>query len=186
VLKTLLNRFIARMERRWRYDAGYMHRMADISPTTALKFAIVTSLVDRRAAPPEAIAAAGLAGTLAEDCGPCTQLGVDMAAAAGVSPAVLRAILAGDGPKMGETAALAYDFAQAVLAHDVEADRLRDEIVERWGEKALAALALAITTARMYPTLKYGMGYGKACAKVSVAGASVPFSPPARLVAGAV
>jgi hypothetical protein len=185
MLKVLLNQFVARMERQWRYDAGYMHRMIDISTGAALKFAVVTSLVERRAAPPEALAAAGLAGTLAEDCGPCTQLGVDMAAAAGVSPTVLRAILAGDRPGMGEAAGLAYDFAKAVLAHDVEADTLRDEIVERWGEKALVALALAITTARMYPTLKYGLGYGKACAKVSVAGAPAPFSPPLRLASGA-
>jgi hypothetical protein len=186
MLKALLNLMIARMERQWRYDAGYAHRMTDVSPWTSLKFAVVTGLVDRRAAPAEALAAAALAGTLAEDCGPCTQLGVDMAAAAGVAPAVLRAIPAGDRSRMAATAALAYGFAQAVLAHDAEADRLRDEIVERWGEQALVALALAITTARMYPTLKYGLGYGKSCAKLSVAGATAPFSRPLPLpVAGA-
>jgi hypothetical protein len=79
---------------------------------------------------------------------------------------------------MGETAGLAYDFARAALAHDAEADTLRDEILARWGEKGLLALALALTTARMYPTLKYALGHGKACAKVSVAGAPAPFARP--------
>lgn len=178
MLKGLLNLMIRRMERQWRYDADYMHLMTNVSPWSSLKFAVVTGLVNRRDAPAEALAAAGLAGVLAEDCGPCTQLGVDMAAAGGVSPVVLRAILAGDRSGMGEGAALAYGFAQAVLAHDPEADTLRDEIVGRWGEKGLVALSLAITTARMYPTLKYGLGFGKACMKVSVAGAPAPFARP--------
>jgi len=178
MLKTLLNAVIRRKERQWRYDAGYMHRITDVSAWTSLKFAVVTSLVNRRDAPAEALAAASLAGTLHEDCGPCTQLSVDMAAAGGVAPAVLRAILAGDRARMGEAAALAYGFAQAVLAHDGEADALRDVIVERWGEKGLVALSLAITTARMYPTLKYALGYGKTCARVSVAGAPAPFCRP--------
>ena len=179
MLKSLLNRMIGRMERQWRYDASYIRKITEVSPWTSVKFAVVTRLVDRRAAPAEALAAAGLVGTLAEDCGPCTQIGLDMAAAAGVSPAVLRAVLAGDVAGMGEKAALAYDFATAVLAHDPEADILREEIVKRWGEKALVAIAMAITTARMYPTLKYGLGFGKACMKVTVAGAPAPFARPA-------
>jgi hypothetical protein len=32
------------------------------------------------------------------------------------------------------------------------------------------AVSLSITTARMYPTLKYALGYGKACSRVTVAG----------------
>ena len=39
----------------------------------------------------------------------------------------------------------------------------RDEIVARWGDRALVAISLAMTTARMYPTLKYALGYGKTC-----------------------
>jgi hypothetical protein len=178
MLKSLLNLMIGRMERRWGYDAGYLRLVTRVRPWTALKFSIVTGLVNRRDAPPEALAAAGLAAVLTEDCGPCTQIGVDVAIAGGVSPAVLRAILAGDRTGMGETAALAYGFARAVLAHDVEADTLREEVVGRWGERGLLALSLAITTARMYPTLKYGLGYGKACMKVSVAGAATPFARP--------
>ena len=57
MLKALLNLMIARMERQWRYDAGYAHRMTGASPWTSLKFAVVTGLVDRRAVPAEALAA---------------------------------------------------------------------------------------------------------------------------------
>ena len=80
---------------------------------------------------------------------------------------------------MGENAALAYRFARASLARDMQAaDPLRDEIVRRWGQKGLVALALALTTARMYPTVKYALGHGKSCSRVMVAGEAAPFHPP--------
>jgi hypothetical protein len=175
MLRPILKSWLDKFERTWRYDASYMRLLLKVSPATLLKFSVVTRLVDRSAAPGEALAAAGIAGTLAEDCGPCTQISVDMAAAGGVDPKVLRAILAGDEAGMGEAAALAWRFARASLARDMlEAEPLRDEIVGRWGEKGLVALSMAITTARMYPTLKYALGYGKACSRIVVAGEPSP------------
>ena len=127
-----------------------------------------------RDAPGAALVAAGIVGTLAEDCGPCTQIAVDMASTHDIPSAILRAIVAGDEAAMGETAALAWRFARASLARDMQAcDPLRDEIVRRWGEKGLVAIGLSLTAARMYPTLKYALGYGKACSKVVVAGEDV-------------
>lgn len=175
MLKAILARGIDRFEKSWGYDASYMRALLRASPASFRKFGAVTSMVDRKAAPAEALAAAGIVGTLAEDCGPCVQISTDMAAAAGVPPEVLRAILAGDEPGMGETAALVWRFARASLARDMlEADPLRDEILRRWGEPGLAAIALQLTTAQMYPTLKYALGYGKACSKVVVAGVAAP------------
>jgi hypothetical protein len=51
---------------------------------------------------------------------------------------------------------------------------LRDEIVRRWGDRALVAIGLSMVASRMYPTLKYALGYGKACSKVTVAGEAAP------------
>jgi hypothetical protein len=175
MLKAYFTRYLDRFERQWSYDASYMREVLAASPVSFLKFMFGTQAADRKAAPAVAIAAAGLVGTLAEDCGPCTQIGVDMATAQGLDPAILRAILAGDEQAMGETAALAYRFARASLARDMEAcDPLRDEIVRRWGQKALVAIALTLTAAREYPTLKYALGHGKACSRVVVAGVAAP------------
>jgi len=152
--------------------------VARVSPAGAVKFLLGAGAGDRTAVPAEALAAVGIAGTLAEDCGPCTQIGVDMAAAGGVDPKILRAILSGDEAAMGETAALAWRFARASLARDLETvDPLRDEIVRRWGDKALVAISLTLMTSRMYPTLKYALGYGKACSKVVVAGTAIAPHP---------
>jgi hypothetical protein len=175
MLRILFKPMIDRFEKSFDYDASYMRHMLRASPWSFAKFSVLPMLVDRKAAPGEALAAAGIAATLAEDCGPCTQIGVDIAERGGVKPAVLRAILAGDEAAMGEAAALAWRFARASLARDMEtADPLRDEIVRRWGDEALVAISLSITTGRMYPTLKYALGYGKACSKVTVGGQSTP------------
>ncbi len=170
MLKSFLRRQIGKMEAKYGYDAGYLHQMLDASLSTALKFAVVTQVVDGKAAPAEALAAAKLAGTLVEDCGPCTQLVTDMALEAGARPAVVKAILAGDANAMGDDAGLAWRFCQASLARDMfTADPLREEIVRRWGDVGLTAISLSLTVGRMYPTLKYALGYGRACSRVTVA-----------------
>ena len=175
MLKFFFTRYLDRFERRWGYDASYMREVLAANPWSFLKFSLGTKAADFAAAPFEATLAAGLVGTLSEDCGPCTQIGVDMATAAGADPAVIRAILAGDETAMGETAALGWRFARASLARDMETcDPLRDEIVRRWGMKALVAISLNLTAVRMYPTLKYALGHGKACSKVTVAGVAIP------------
>ena len=175
MLKAILARQIDRFERLWGYDAGYMRQLLAASPGSFIRFGLVSGMVDAKAAPVSAVAAAKLVGTLAEDCGPCTQLVIDMAAAQGAPPDVLRALLAGDEAAMGADAMLAWRFARASLARDMEAaDPLRDEIVARWGQAGLAALGLALTTGRMYPTLKYALGHGKACSRVVVEGVAAP------------
>lgn len=171
MLNAVLSRWLDRFETTFSYDASYMRHVLRVSPASLIKFVAGARAPDGKAAPAEALIAAGLVGTLAEDCGPCVQVGVDIATANGVDPKVLRAILAGDAAGMGETAWLAYRFAHASLARDMAAcDPLRDEIVRRWGDKALVAISLGMVAARMYPTLKYALGYGKTCSKVVVGG----------------
>ena len=175
MLKFFFTRYLDRFERRWGYDASYMRQVLAVAPWSFAKFSLGTRAPAFPDAPFEALLAAGLVGTLSEDCGPCTQIGVDMATAAGADPAVIRAVLAGDEAAMGETAALAWRFARASLARDMETcDPLRDEIVRRWGQKALVAISLNLTAVRMYPTLKYALGHGKACSKIVVAGVAAP------------
>jgi hypothetical protein len=177
MIKWLLRRGIAAFEKKYDYDASYLRELVDASPRAAWKFARVTALANvRQDVPRDACVAAGLVTTMAEDCGPCTQLGVTMAEREGVAPATIKAILAGDERAMTPEAALGYRFAQATLRHDPAADALRDEIVTRWGKQALVSLACEITAARTFPTMKYAMGHGKSCSLIRVAGAPAPVS----------
>ena len=71
--------------------------------------------------------------------------------------------------------ALVWNFTRATLAHDAAADEYRDPIVMRWGRRDLVSVAFAITAARIYPTIKYALGDGKACMRVVVGGMPVAF-----------
>ncbi len=132
MLRWLIRRRLDAFEASYGYDASYLREMLDVSPRALMKFGEVMKLSEHNeGAPIDAWYAAKLAATMHEDCGPCTQLVVDMADRAGVSPAVVRAIVARNPDAMPSDAALAFRFAQATLAHDLGADPLRDEIVKR-------------------------------------------------------
>ena len=176
MIKWALRRWIDKFERDWNYDASYMRELIDVSPRAAWLFGRVTALGQfRRDLPIEAWYAAGITAVRHEDCGPCTQLAVTMAERGGVSPSVLRAVLGDDPGAMPPDAALAWRFTRATLAHDPAADDYREVIVELWGRRALVSLAFAITAARIYPTVKYALGHGKACMRVVVGDTSVRF-----------
>ena len=174
MLNWLIKRQIAAFERTYGYDASYIHDILDTDRSAFMRFTKAVNLSKYvKGVPRVAWFTAKITAVLAEDCGPCTQLGVTMAEREGVAPDVLRAIVAGDVHAMPEDVALAFRFTKAVLAHDPSADALREQIVERWGKPALVSLAFAITTARIYPTVKYALGHGQACRRVTVGGAPV-------------
>jgi hypothetical protein len=171
MIKWLLRRRLDAFEKQYDYDVSHMRFILDTSVRAAWKFGRVMGLANyREDLPPEASFAAGLATTMAEDCGPCSQLVVTMAEREGISPVLIKAIVAGDERAMTPDAALAWRFAQATLRHDFAADALREQVVARWGRRALVSLAFAITAGRMFPTLKYALGYGKSCSLIKVGG----------------
>ena len=177
MLKWLMTRGLRSFERKWNYDARYVHEMIDADPRAAWMFQRAATLGKyRKDVPAMAWTAAGITAVRHEDCGPCTQLGISMAEQAGIDPKVLRAVLNETPDQMPPDVALAWRFTRATLDHDPSADRYRDEIVRRWGRKALISLAFAIVTARLYPTVKYAMGHGKACTRIVVDGSPIVFN----------
>lgn len=175
MLKWLLRRQIAAFERNWSYDASYLREIIDVDPRAMMAFGKVQGLSRyRKDVPRAAYCAAGLIAVMAEDCGPCTQLGIDMAQREGVDPVILRAIVARDYVAMPYEVALAARFTEASLGHAPEADDLREEVLRRWGKRGLISLAFAMLSARMYPTLKYALGHGQACTRLVVGGETRP------------
>jgi hypothetical protein len=175
MIKWFLRRQVAAFERTWNYDASYLRDVLDADPRALLAFGKAAAMSNyRKDVPPAAYCAAGIVGTLAEDCGPCTQLVIDMAQRKGVAPDILRAIVARDLAALPFDVALVMRFAEASLQHAPEADDLREEVVRRFGKRGLMSLAFALTSARLYPTLKYALGHGRACTRVTVGGDTRP------------
>jgi len=175
MLKWLFRRQIAGFERTWNYDSSYARDMLDADPKALLAFGKVMGLSRyRKDVPVAPYYAAKIVSVMAEDCGPCTQLVVDMAAREGVAPEVLRAIVARDVEAMPDDVALAAGFADATLRHAPEAEAKRQAVLDCWGRRGLVSLAFAILAGRMFPTVKYALGHGHACMRITIAGETRP------------
>jgi hypothetical protein len=175
MLKWLVRRRIAAFERDYHYDSSYANDILDVSTRALFVFnRIVPMARYRRDVPLDAWFAAKIATTLSEDCGPCTQLAVTMAERQGVNAELLYAIVNRDTRAMNRDAALGFRFAQATLAHSPSADEYREAIKRRWGPHALVSLALAIASSRVFPTVKYALGHGQTCQRVTVGGTVTP------------
>lgn len=184
MLDWLIRRRLAAFEKTYGYDTSYARELLAANRRGFLRFARVQPMADcRDGVPAEAWYAAKLVAVRAEDCGPCTQLSVDMARAAGVADDVLTAVLRNDLAALSADTALAVRYTQAAVARAPELLPLGDEVRRRWGERALTSLALSITAVRMYPMLKYALGHGHACVRVQVGRETI--QPPALQAAAA-
>lgn len=168
MLKNLLHRYIRGFEKRYGYDASYMHDMTDISTAAFNRFAIVQMAGGRWRgdAPRDPWHAAGIAGALVEDCGPCVQIASDIAIDGGMPPAIIAALLA--GTPTDANAQLGFDYGRALLHGSENLDDLREAVTQKWGKAALLAISLHAMTARNFPVIKRALGHARTCQRVRV------------------
>jgi hypothetical protein len=174
MLKQFVKQRLAAAARDLDYDMSYAQFLVDADLGAFWRFSKVFGLSNYRGDLPPAVSfAAKLVGTMLEDCGPCTQLMITMAEREGVPADTLRAIVSSDDAALDEEVLLAVRFARASLARDPQADVYREQVLARWGKRGLVSLGFGLTAARIYPTLKYALGFGRACSRVRVAGTQV-------------
>jgi hypothetical protein len=81
----IARRVLRSARKRYGYDTSYLEMMLKEAPSAFFKFVRVAKASGHReVVPVDASFAVKLVGALAEDCGPCTQLVVDMALEAGM------------------------------------------------------------------------------------------------------
>jgi hypothetical protein len=91
----IARRMLRSMSKRYSYDTSYLEDMLTTSPAAFFKFAAVgKASMYREVVPVEASFAAKIVGAMAEDCGPCAQLVVDMALEAGMARPQIEAVVA--------------------------------------------------------------------------------------------
>ena len=169
MLKLLLRRSIAKLERAYGYDASYLHELLDVSAPAFFKFALFQAMAGHDdQVPRDARCAARIAAALSEDCGPCTQLCVDMALKDGMPGDSIAALLRGDLELAGADAELGFRYGIAVANNTPNAPRLVEEAERRYGKRGLVSLAFAVTCSRVYPALKRGLGHGALCQKITI------------------
>lgn len=184
MLKWFMKRKLKAFGDAFDYDTSYAQELVDIDLGAGMALSRLAAVSAYRAdAPVAGWYAATIVAAMSEDCGPCVQLGVRMAEAAGVAPSDLRAVIAGDAARMSAEASLGYRFAKAAIARSADLDELRQEVVRHWGRKALAALAIGIVTTRTFPAMKYALGHGQSCQSVQIGGDMVAANKPSAKVA---
>ena len=170
----IARRMLRATGKRYGYDTSYLEMMLKESPSAFFKFApVMKAAGHREVIPVDASFAAKIVGALAEDCGPCTQLVVDMALEAGMPKEQIEAVLRRDPRVMNSDTVLGFRFADAVVRRSPDADEYRDAIRARWGEKGVIDLTLALQMGRIFPMVKAGLGYAKECRRVTVDGHNV-------------
>jgi len=170
----IARRMLRATSKRYGYDTSYLEMMLKESPSAFFKFAsLMKAAGHREVVSLDACFAAKLVGALAEDCGPCTQLCVDMALEAGMAKDQIEAVLRSDPRAMNSNTVLGFRFADAVVRRSANDDEYRDAIRARWGAKGVIDLTLALQMGRMFPMVKAGLGYAKECRRVIVDGHNV-------------
>jgi hypothetical protein len=160
--------------KRYGYDTSYLDHMLTESPAAFFKFApLMKAAAHREAVPVDASFAAKITGAMAEDCGPCVQLTIDMALEAGMAKDQVEAVVRRDTGAMTVATRLGFQFAEAVASHAADADQNRDAVRARWGEKGVIDLAMALQMGRLFPMLKTALGYARECRRVTVDGQHV-------------
>ena len=155
----LLGRILARMDMPDSHRA-YMTSFYRASPKAIRKMAGLHKLANHReVVPVEARFAAILVGELAEDCGPCVQIAVDQARKAGVPDDQIEAVLQAHQSAMSPDVGLAFRLARTVVTGTADADQLRQEVRDRWGEAGIVDLVVPMQVYRLYSMIKAGLGY---------------------------
>jgi hypothetical protein len=170
----IARRMLRAFAERYGYDVSYLLMLLNESPSAFFKFVpLMKASRHREVVPVEASFAAKITGGLAEDCGPCTQLVVDMALEAGIAKDQIEAVLRRDPRAMSDTTRLAFRFADAVVRRSAEEDEFRDAVRAQWGQKGIIDLTIALQMGRLFPMMKAGFGFARECRRVTVDGHNV-------------
>jgi hypothetical protein len=170
----IARRVLRATSKRYGYDTGYLEMMLAQSPKAFFKFAhLMKTAGHREVVAVDAWFAAKITGALAEDCGPCTQLCVDMALEAGMAKDQIEAVLRRNLHAMNSDTGLGFRFADAVVRRSADDEDYRDAVRARWGDKGVIDLTLALQMGRMFPMVKAGLGYARECRRVSVDGHTI-------------
>lgn len=168
MISWFINRQITKAERDLGVPLDYARWIARVSLPATMRMAKFTKLLHTGRGPTTAVHVASLVGSMAEDCGSCVQIGVNLARKAGVSPEILQAVVRRTPEALPEQLADVYRFADAVTAGSPEQDDYRERVRQHFGDEGLVEIALAVALHRVFPTLKRGLGFAKSCSLVPV------------------
>jgi len=147
----------------------YQRDMAAASPGSALRLQEIARLIRENQSVPEPVAMmAALGAVIAEDCGDCVQIYVNLALKAGIDKVMVKAALEHRYSDLPTDLKLGFCFGRVVSENDPMLLEKGAALEARFGRKALVDLSLVIALARFYPTVKRTLGHSRTCAEAKV------------------
>ena len=122
-------RWLRAASKRYGYDTSYLDYMLKQSPAAFFRFTpVAKAAAHREVVPVDASFAAKITGAMAEDCGPCVQLTVDMALAVGMAKDQIEAVVRRDTGAMNASTKLGFQFADAIVSGSADAEGHREAL----------------------------------------------------------
>ena len=155
-------------EERWLGEKlDYLKYMLRTSRPAFFKYMGVLPMANhRRALSVEAYHIAAILASMAEGCGNCVQIEINMARAAAVDEATLRAAVAQCPEDLDDTLQDVYEFTSAVLSDGAQQEPLRRRIVEHFGDRGLVELSMKIAASRLFPMMTRTLGFSSHCPEI--------------------
>lgn len=163
-----IDRQITKAERDLGVSLDYARWIARVSLPATLRMAKFTKLLNKHRGPTRAVHVASIVGAMADDCGSCVQIGVNLARKAGVPRELLEAVVRRNPDGLPDDLADLYHFADATTQNGPQLDEYRERVRGHYGDEGLVEIALAVAMHRVFPTLKRGLGFAKSCSLVPV------------------
>ena len=164
MLRWIFRRKLDAEEKKLGESMDYLRHIVDVSPTAFLRFASIMPFANsRKALSKEAWYAAQLTALQQEDCGPCLQIGVNLARKDQVDAETIRSILARDKDRLSEELVEILEFTVSIVEFGEDPTELRESIKQRHGDRGLIELSYAIASSRIPPTVKRVLGFATSC-----------------------
>lgn len=156
-------KFIDDFEAHYNYDCTYLRRLAEMAPEAFDTFVGFMPMGKVGASlSPDMLWTAKIAAMLTEDCGACVQLNIDMALEAGVEGELIKKII--ENPEgLDEDLRVIHKFSQAVARNYDDHHKWQQAAAQILSPLQLGELAVAISSTKIYPTIKRALGEFKSC-----------------------
>lgn len=169
MLRWLINKRLNTEEKNLGESMDYLRYINEKSPFAMLRFAAIAPFANsRKVLSADAWYAAQLVALQHEDCGPCVQIGVNLARKNGVAASLIKCVLSGNWSTLTPELTAICQFTRDAVADKVASEELREAIIDRYSEQGLIELAYAIASAAIPPTVKRVLGYSRSCSVVEI------------------
>jgi len=156
-------KWIDDFEAHYDYDCSYIREMAKSSPDGFKTFEGFLPMGSySKTLSKNELWVAKISSMLTEDCGACVQLNIKMAIEAGVDISLIKTII--QAPEnLEDDLQLIYEFAKSVSLGSETFTDLQAQVSKKYSSEQLTEMAIAISSVKIYPTIKRALGYFKSC-----------------------